>query len=226
MKNDQNPATAHYTITTARQTTSAHLYWCGADPSGPWPAPVASHGGHCPERIHIFAILAGFLVCVWRRSSWKRREREGGREWCWICICTSIPSSPPVLGACTFKCVCILGVYVRVRLDWIVDVFNCVREGALVNALWGFVYLNACSYRETKILVVKSGYDDSWHDTRRFQPRSRSLLPRTRCLLDILRPVEKDRRSFSWLLHSDPISSGTNSFTSMVDKIFTHLLLV
>ena len=41
------------------QTTSAHLYWCRADPSGPWPAPVASHGGHCPERIHIFAILAG-----------------------------------------------------------------------------------------------------------------------------------------------------------------------
>jgi len=41
------------------QTTSAHLYWCGADPSGPWPAPVAGHGGHCPERIHIFVILAG-----------------------------------------------------------------------------------------------------------------------------------------------------------------------
>jgi len=41
------------------QTTSAHLYWCGADPSGPWSAPVTGYGGHCPERIHIFAILAG-----------------------------------------------------------------------------------------------------------------------------------------------------------------------
>ena len=28
---------------------------------GPWPAPVAGHRGHCPERIHIFAILAGFI---------------------------------------------------------------------------------------------------------------------------------------------------------------------
>jgi len=31
------------------QTTSAHLYWCGANPSGPWPAPVASHEGHAPK---------------------------------------------------------------------------------------------------------------------------------------------------------------------------------
>jgi len=44
------------------QTTSVHLYWCGADPSGPWPAQVASHGGHCPERIYIVAILAGFSI--------------------------------------------------------------------------------------------------------------------------------------------------------------------
>ena len=26
------------------QTTSAHLYWCGVNPSGPWPALVANHG--------------------------------------------------------------------------------------------------------------------------------------------------------------------------------------
>jgi len=39
------------------QTPSAHLYWCGADPSGPWPALVASHRGNCPERFHISAIL-------------------------------------------------------------------------------------------------------------------------------------------------------------------------
>jgi len=53
---------------TRGQTTSAHLYWCGADPSGPWPAPVASHEGHCPERIHIFAILAGFCDLFWQRQ--------------------------------------------------------------------------------------------------------------------------------------------------------------
>ena len=46
------------------QTTSAHLYWCGADPSGPWPAPDASHRGHCPERIHMIAILAGIVVTI------------------------------------------------------------------------------------------------------------------------------------------------------------------
>jgi len=45
----------------AAQTTSAHLYWCGADPSGPWPTPDVSYGGHYLERIHIFAILVGFF---------------------------------------------------------------------------------------------------------------------------------------------------------------------
>jgi len=42
------------------QTTSAHLYWCRADPSSPWPALVVSHGGHCPERIHTY-----MYVCIY-----------------------------------------------------------------------------------------------------------------------------------------------------------------
>ena len=60
---------SNHTITTARRPDkSAHLYWCGADPSGPWPALVASHEGHCPERIHIFAILAGIYVLLALKS--------------------------------------------------------------------------------------------------------------------------------------------------------------
>ena len=45
------------------QTTSAHLNWCGPNPSGPWPAPVANHGGHAPK---------GFTFSpFWRAFSWK-----------------------------------------------------------------------------------------------------------------------------------------------------------
>jgi len=66
--NKKTTKTPQQPITQSRQhgaqTTSAHLYWCGADPSGPWPAPVASHEGHCPERIHIFAILTGVFLFV------------------------------------------------------------------------------------------------------------------------------------------------------------------
>jgi len=47
------------------QTTSAHLYWCGADPSSPWPAPVASHGGHAPKGFTFSPFWRAFLLfCI------------------------------------------------------------------------------------------------------------------------------------------------------------------
>jgi len=39
------------------QTTSAHLHWCGPDPSSSWPAQATSHKGHAPKRGYIFAIF-------------------------------------------------------------------------------------------------------------------------------------------------------------------------
>jgi len=62
-KNDQ---TLQKSITQLRergaQTTSAHLYWCGADPPSSWPTHVAGHKGHAPKWGYIFAIFAGFSV--------------------------------------------------------------------------------------------------------------------------------------------------------------------
>ena len=45
------------------QITSAHLYWCGADASGPWPVPVAIHGGHVPKGFTFSPFWRAFL-CV------------------------------------------------------------------------------------------------------------------------------------------------------------------
>jgi len=68
MKNDQTPATAHHAITTARRPDNIRssilvqgrsirsMAHSGCQPRRP-----------CPERIHIFAILAGFL-CVLMKS--------------------------------------------------------------------------------------------------------------------------------------------------------------
>jgi len=40
-------------------------------------APVASHGGDCPEKIHIFAILAGISQdCAQTDGSGYRSERQ------------------------------------------------------------------------------------------------------------------------------------------------------
>ena len=65
-KNDQ---TLHQLITQSRQrgaqTTSAHLHWCGPDPSSSWPAQVASHKGHAPKRGYILAIFEGVFLNVW-----------------------------------------------------------------------------------------------------------------------------------------------------------------
>jgi len=46
------------------QTTSVHLHWCGANPPSSWPAHVDSNKGNPPKRGYIFAIFAGFFVCL------------------------------------------------------------------------------------------------------------------------------------------------------------------
>jgi len=70
MKNNQNPATAHHTIMTARRPDNIRSSILVRGRSiRPWPTPVAGYRGHCPERIHIFAILAGFFV----NRFWGRR---------------------------------------------------------------------------------------------------------------------------------------------------------
>jgi len=44
----------------AAQTTPTHLYWCGANPPGPWPALAACHGGDTQKRGYVSAIFARF----------------------------------------------------------------------------------------------------------------------------------------------------------------------
>ena len=85
------------------QTTSAHLYWCGADPSGPWPAPVASHGGNCPERIHIFTILAGLhiFVYVYKVHMCTKCWEEGWGSLTNCCTLAFFPSKKAKQKMCT-----------------------------------------------------------------------------------------------------------------------------
>jgi len=61
MKNNQTP---QQPITKSQQrgdqTTPAHLYWCGTDPSSSCPAQDAGHRGNPPKWDYISAIFAGF----------------------------------------------------------------------------------------------------------------------------------------------------------------------
>jgi len=50
MKNNQNPATAHHTIMTARRLDNIRSsILVRVNPSGPWPALVTNHGAIAPK---------------------------------------------------------------------------------------------------------------------------------------------------------------------------------
>jgi len=76
----RNNKTHNKPITQSRQrgaqTTSAHLYWCGADPPSSWLARVAGRKGDRPKRVYISAIFAGFF---WICSS--KFDHQFARTW-------------------------------------------------------------------------------------------------------------------------------------------------